>query len=150
MYESSESRADLANWLTCVLQLPQIVTALFLLSAWSAATADLYVSSRFLFFLAKRGHAPAIFGATLRLGPSRGVKRNTFNFELNDITEADFDDELTGKRVTVIPIAGIIAGAAFSFLAFMSLGGGGASEVRSARRQSFRILIKLPGVQMAV
>ncbi|KAK5698000.1 hypothetical protein LTR97_006960 [Elasticomyces elasticus] len=45
--------------------LPSIVNAAILSSAWSAGCADLFVSSRALFGLTQRGHAPAIF-ATLR------------------------------------------------------------------------------------
>ncbi|KAL4247913.1 hypothetical protein ABKN59_006786 [Abortiporus biennis] len=45
--------------------LPSVINAAILLSAWSAAASDVYISSRFLFFLAERGHAPAIFGLLL-------------------------------------------------------------------------------------
>ena len=37
-----------------------------LLSAWSAATSDIYVSSRFLFLLARRGHAPQFLAHLVR------------------------------------------------------------------------------------
>ncbi|KZV95469.1 hypothetical protein EXIGLDRAFT_834293 [Exidia glandulosa HHB12029] len=39
------------------------LSALFMVSAFSAASADVYVSSRYLFFLARRGHAPEVFGS---------------------------------------------------------------------------------------
>lgn len=42
--------------------MPSIINAAFLLSAWSAASADIYISSRYLYLLAKRSHAPKIFG----------------------------------------------------------------------------------------
>lgn len=41
--------------------LPSIVNAALLTSAWSAGCADLYVSSRALYGLVSRGHAPQIF-----------------------------------------------------------------------------------------
>ncbi|KAI2679514.1 hypothetical protein CBS147355_3996 [Penicillium roqueforti] len=41
--------------------LPSIINAALLTSAWSAGTADLFVSSRTLYGLATRGHAPKIF-----------------------------------------------------------------------------------------
>jgi len=46
--------------------LPSIVNAAFLLSAWSAACSDLYISSRFLFFLARCEHAPKFFARLIR------------------------------------------------------------------------------------
>ncbi|KAJ3476941.1 hypothetical protein NLI96_g10806 [Meripilus lineatus] len=45
-----------------VKALPHIVNAAILVSAWSAASSDIYVSSRCLFFLARRGHAPSFSG----------------------------------------------------------------------------------------
>ncbi|KAI0345540.1 hypothetical protein BDW22DRAFT_884668 [Trametopsis cervina] len=41
--------------------LSSTINAAILLSAWSAASSDIYISSRFLFFLAKNRHAPEIF-----------------------------------------------------------------------------------------
>ncbi|KIP02974.1 hypothetical protein PHLGIDRAFT_130425 [Phlebiopsis gigantea 11061_1 CR5-6] len=46
------------------------VNAAVLLSAWSAAASDVYISSRFLFFLARCHHAPQIFASLFRY-PSR-------------------------------------------------------------------------------
>ena len=48
--------------------LPSIVNAALLTSAWSAGCADLFVSSRALFGLTQRGHAPAIFAKVRRDG----------------------------------------------------------------------------------
>ncbi|RDX44160.1 hypothetical protein OH76DRAFT_1360073, partial [Lentinus brumalis] len=45
---------NIAKWKV----VPDMVNAAILLSAWSAAASDIYISSRFLFFLARRGHAP--------------------------------------------------------------------------------------------
>ncbi|KAH9968928.1 amino acid permease [Russula dissimulans] len=48
--------------------LPGIINACLLTSAWSAASSDLYTSSRALYGLAIAGNAPAIFKMTLRNG----------------------------------------------------------------------------------
>lgn len=52
----------------CILptQISHVINAAVLLSAWSAAASDIYISSRFLFFLARRGHAPQIFASLVR------------------------------------------------------------------------------------
>jgi len=48
--------------------LPGIINACLLTSAWSAASSDLYTSSRALYGLAIAGNAPAIFKKTRRNG----------------------------------------------------------------------------------
>jgi len=48
--------------------LPSIINACLLTSAWSAASSDLYTSSRALYGLAMVGNAPRIFTATTRFG----------------------------------------------------------------------------------
>lgn len=48
--------------------LPDIINACFLTSAWSAASSDLYTSSRALYGLAAAGNAPKIFLKTLKNG----------------------------------------------------------------------------------
>lgn len=48
--------------------LPAIINACLLTSAWSAASSDLYTSSRALYGLAISGNAPSIFKRTLRNG----------------------------------------------------------------------------------
>jgi len=48
--------------------LPSIINACLLTSAWSAATSDLYTSSRALYGLAVAGNAPKIFMRTSRRG----------------------------------------------------------------------------------
>ncbi|KDQ21192.1 hypothetical protein BOTBODRAFT_194963 [Botryobasidium botryosum FD-172 SS1] len=49
--------------------LPQILNAAFLMSAWSAGTVDIYVASRYLWFLAYRNHAPLFFRRLYRSRP---------------------------------------------------------------------------------
>ncbi|KIP02937.1 hypothetical protein PHLGIDRAFT_270300 [Phlebiopsis gigantea 11061_1 CR5-6] len=46
-----------------------VINAAALLSAWSAASSDVYISSRFLFFLAQSSHAPSIFASLVRFSP---------------------------------------------------------------------------------
>uniref|UniRef100_A0A093V7Y0 Putative amino-acid permease n=1 Tax=Talaromyces marneffei PM1 TaxID=1077442 RepID=A0A093V7Y0_TALMA len=48
--------------------LPSIINAAILTSAWSSGCADLFVSSRTLYGLAARGHAPKIFLKTRKDG----------------------------------------------------------------------------------
>ncbi|KAH7097637.1 amino acid permease-domain-containing protein [Auriculariales sp. MPI-PUGE-AT-0066] len=47
-----------------------ILTAIFMLSALSAASSDIFVASRYLFFLARRGHAPWVFGSLYKSEPT--------------------------------------------------------------------------------
>lgn len=75
--------------LDTVPQLPHIVNAAILLSAWSAAAADIYISSRFLYFLAKRGHAPSIF-AFLTKYPTDSAQRN----RTTDTSDYDSEDDM--------------------------------------------------------
>ncbi|KIJ51458.1 hypothetical protein M422DRAFT_224084 [Sphaerobolus stellatus SS14] len=48
--------------------LPSLINACLLTSAWSAASSDLYISSRALYGLSLAGNAPKIFAKTLRNG----------------------------------------------------------------------------------
>ncbi|KIJ34178.1 hypothetical protein M422DRAFT_35224 [Sphaerobolus stellatus SS14] len=48
--------------------LPSIINACILTSAWSAASSDLYISSRALHSLATNGHAPRVFARTNKYG----------------------------------------------------------------------------------
>ena len=51
-----------------IAALPSIINACLLTSAWSAASSDLYTSSRALYGLALTGEAPAIFKRTTKNG----------------------------------------------------------------------------------
>jgi len=51
-----------------IKSLPSIINACLLTSAWSAASSDLYTSSRALYGLSSVGNAPAIFTITSRKG----------------------------------------------------------------------------------
>ncbi|KAJ3549374.1 hypothetical protein NM688_g5183 [Phlebia brevispora] len=68
------------------------INVAILLSAWSAAASDIYIASRFLFFLARRFHAPRIFATLIRYpyDPNRPGLREQ---EEEDILDQE-DDEL--------------------------------------------------------
>jgi amino acid permease len=66
------------------------------MSAWSAAASDIYISSRFLFFLARRGHAPSFVGSLFR------------------------NRERDPEKQIVVPWVGVLVAAAFASLSFMS------------------------------
>ncbi|KAJ3553181.1 hypothetical protein NM688_g3751 [Phlebia brevispora] len=51
-----------------IKSLPSVINAALLTSAWSAASSDLYTSSRALYGLAQVGNAPAIFARASRSG----------------------------------------------------------------------------------
>jgi hypothetical protein len=106
----------LAFLINKLLQLPQITNAFFLLSAWSAATSDIYVSSRFLFFLSRRGHAPAFLGKLIDVRRRIGLLPKT----RGDPTDA--------RNRYVIPVFGVAVAAIFALLSYMSTQG--AEEVR--------------------
>ncbi|KAI7952871.1 hypothetical protein MJO29_008502 [Puccinia striiformis f. sp. tritici] len=76
--------------------LPSIINAALLSSAWSAASSDMYTSSRALYGLALAGNAPAVFKRTTTWG---------------------------------LPWACLLVSFVIGFLAFMSVGSGGAGQV---------------------
>ncbi|KAH8101313.1 amino acid permease-domain-containing protein [Cristinia sonorae] len=70
--------------------LPHFVNAMVLLSAWSAAASDVYISSRFMFFLARRGHAPQFLAYLLRYPYSPPSHPRE-----DDISDVDSDEDDT-------------------------------------------------------
>ncbi|KAI0629930.1 amino acid permease-domain-containing protein [Trametes polyzona] len=75
--------------------LPDLVNASILISAWSAAASDIYISSRFLFFLARQGHAPSFLAHLFRLNRSQPVETHGSEGEATDAsdTNSDSDDD---------------------------------------------------------
>lgn len=69
------------------------MNAAVLVSAWSAAASDIYISSRFLFFLARRGHAPKIFASLVRYpsDPKREVRAEEEESEEDVLDQEDED-----------------------------------------------------------
>ncbi|TFK85813.1 hypothetical protein K466DRAFT_494033 [Polyporus arcularius HHB13444] len=143
---------NLARWKV----VPDMVNAAILLSAWSAAASDIYISSRFLFFLARRGHAPTWLAHLFRY-PRHAQMRSaqsdsdTDRSDLGAESDSDVDsdngshhhienvglrkDELLGlpasakQHTYVMPLASVLASSAMGLLAFMSYGTGSANTV---------------------
>ena len=78
--------------LTLSRKIPDICNAAILLSAWSAAASDIYIASRFLFFLARRGHAPGFLAFLFRSRHSPNVPPEQDNDTDTD-SEQDSDTE---------------------------------------------------------
>ena len=66
-----------------------MVNAAILLSAWSAAASDIYISSRFLFFLARRGHAPTFLAHLFRYPRVRNVRSHASDSESDRTEDSD-------------------------------------------------------------
>ncbi|KAI0350171.1 hypothetical protein OH77DRAFT_1431318 [Trametes cingulata] len=73
--------------------LPDLVNASILVSAWSAAASDIYISSRFLFFLARQGHAPSFLAHLFRLKETGVVEMHGSEGSGTEGSEANSDDE---------------------------------------------------------
>ncbi|RPD71596.1 hypothetical protein L226DRAFT_171196 [Lentinus tigrinus ALCF2SS1-7] len=137
---------------------PHVCNAAILVSAWSAAASDIYIASRFLFFLARRGHAPAWLAhlyksRSLRPAQGRGDSDNSTSTdqsgseddsdaESEDSHDSEQDDaglrerELLGGQVTpakkeiyVIPLASVLVTSSVGFLTLLSFGDVGANVV---------------------
>ncbi|KAI0738821.1 amino acid permease-domain-containing protein [Daedaleopsis nitida] len=135
--------------------LPHVVNAAILLSAWSAAASDIYISSRFLFFLARRGHAPSFLAHLFRYPRGRAVHSSQSDSDTDgdghesDLSgpDSDSDDgtglgegellggELAGmpaeKHTYVMPLASVLVSASVGLLTFLSYGTGGAETAFS-------------------
>ena len=72
-----------------------------LLSAWSAATSDIYVSSRFLFLLARRGHAPQFLAHLIRYP---WCETTSAEHTEDEDTDDDYDDVILIERRSPIII----------------------------------------------
>ena len=79
-----------------------MINATVLLSAWSAAASDIYISSRFLFFLARRGHAPKFFASLTRYPPADG---HDLAGSETDEEDSDEEEEEGGDIPHVIDIS---------------------------------------------
>ena len=84
------------------------MNATILLSAWSAAVSDIYIGSRFLFFLARRGHAPAFLAHLFRYPRPRRVRSRQEDSLLSAVddssasaSEHDFSDSDGGASTDV-------------------------------------------------
>ncbi|KAL1946120.1 hypothetical protein VTO73DRAFT_15247 [Trametes versicolor] len=131
--------------------LPDLVNASILISAWSAAASDIYISSRFLFFLARRGHAPSFLAHLFRLNQSRAAEVHESESETTDASDTNSDDEdsvVEEPRVSptiedglgiaedtdldkgstyVLPLASVLVSASVGLLTFLSSTAGSAN-----------------------
>jgi amino acid transporter len=67
-HDAAASPFVIAIQIAGIKGLPSLINACLLTSAWSAASSDLYTSSRALYGLALTGQAPRIFTRTSRFG----------------------------------------------------------------------------------
>ncbi|RPD71597.1 hypothetical protein L226DRAFT_537868 [Lentinus tigrinus ALCF2SS1-7] len=141
---------NIARWKV----VPDVINAAILLSAWSAAASDIYISSRFLFFLARRGHAPTWLAHLFRYprhGPVHSAQSDsdTDRSDSGADTDSDSDsengsqiedaglreDELLGipapvnQHTYVMPLASVLTSSAVGLLTFMSYSTGSANTV---------------------
>ena len=109
--------------------LATLATIAFILSAWSAATSDIFISSRYLFFLAECGQVPFAWFFR-RLKKFRGI---WITFGRNEDQEGDgggggvrFE---RSDQPTIIPWACLIVSFGFGLLSLMASATGNAVEV---------------------
>lgn len=86
------------------------MNASILISAWSAAASDIYISSRFLFFLARRGHAPSFLAHLFRLNQARTVETHGSESEATDTSDTNSDDEDSVVEGVLVALAGRMRG----------------------------------------
>ncbi|KAM5541193.1 hypothetical protein V8D89_005122 [Ganoderma adspersum] len=136
----------LAGWAV----LPDVVNAAILLSAWSAAASDIYISSRFLFFLGCRGHAPNFLAHLFRYPRAHTVHSthsdsdseadadsdSESDIEIRRVEPPLSDEEMRGEQVLpsnqptyVMPLASVLVSASVGLLTFLSYGTGSANTV---------------------
>ena len=128
--------------------MPHIVNAVVLLAAWSAAAADLYISSRFLYFLSKRRHAPAFLSNLIKYPSDRRQVHDEEareNIWLDILEESPISQEsshrqpdtlMTGgvgiaprKPFYVLPLACVLVSASFGLLTFLSIRRGSSAQL---------------------
>ncbi|KAI8986293.1 amino acid permease-domain-containing protein [Trametes punicea] len=135
--------------------LPDMVNASILISAWSAAASDIYIGSRFLFFLARRGHAPSFLGHLFKLNETRATHSAPESEEGtpdasdvgSDDNESDYgeappssahgasledglseDSSIAKQSTYVLPLASVLVSASVGFLTFLSSAAGSANS----------------------
>ena len=75
-----------------------MVNAAILISAWSAAASDIYISSRFLFFLARRGHAPTWLAHLFRYPRVNRVRSAQSDSDSDSAADSDTDSLSDGEH----------------------------------------------------
>lgn len=121
----SASTAAKSPWVTAVVSagidvLPSIINAAFLCSAWSAASSDLYTSSRALYGLALSGSAPKIFIKTSSWGlPYYAVLVGCLFALLSYMsTGSSTAGEVFGWFANMTSVAGLVTWQAIFFIYF--------------------------------
>ncbi|TBU42272.1 amino acid transporter [Dichomitus squalens] len=137
--------------------MPNVVNAAILLSALSAASSDIYISSRFLFFLARRKHAPSFLDHLVRYPrarvprtqPKHGELSTESDSDSNEATDGDIGDQnlgleepalvpdqIAGEQVLpsaqakwVMPLPCVLVCSLVGLLTFLGYGTGSANKV---------------------
>ena len=92
--ETTDDRPFAWPW----VQVPDMVNAAILISAWSAAASDIYISSRFLFFLARRGHAPTWLAHLFRYPRVNRVRSAQSDSDSDSAADSDTDSLSDGEH----------------------------------------------------
>ncbi|KAI0671245.1 amino acid permease-domain-containing protein [Trametes maxima] len=132
--------------------LPDMVNACILVSAWSAAASDIYIGSRFLFYLARQGHAPSFLAHLFQLNKAQVAEaRQRDSEDTSDSSQRDSGDEGSelgdqpssvedglgtpqedvnqDERSTyILPLASVLVSASVGFLTFLSSAAGSANS----------------------
>ncbi|TFK76918.1 amino acid permease [Pluteus cervinus] len=101
--------------------LPSIINACLLTSAWSAASSDLYTSSRALYGLALSGNAPKVFTKTTKRGlPYVSVIFNAFFALLAFMGVSKGSGRVFGWFANMTAVAGLMTwfGISFTYIRF--------------------------------
>ncbi|KAI0642859.1 amino acid permease-domain-containing protein [Trametes meyenii] len=137
--------------------LPDVVNACILVSAWSAAASDIYFGSRFLFYLARQGHAPSFLAHLFQLNKAQVVEaRSSGTEDTSDTSQQDSgdessdesdseepgdepssvedglgspqeDDDQDERSTYILPLASVLVSASVGFLTFLSSAAGSAN-----------------------
>lgn len=105
-----------------------------------------YISSRFLFFLARRGHAPSFLGTLISRQNTRTL------LQARPIRNGDNGQRSRENRL-VIPIFGVLVATLFAFLAFLPSQSPTAEQVgllKNERPRKFTENIMRTGILLAL
>lgn len=99
---------------SCMVQLTNLLVACIITSAASAASSEVFIASRYLFFLAEAGHAPKFLGTVWPKDPAQ---------------------RLEGRSV---PVYGVLVTTAFASLSFMCMNTAGEADMVRKRKLAYR------------
>ncbi|OSX57087.1 hypothetical protein POSPLADRAFT_1036975 [Postia placenta MAD-698-R-SB12] len=69
------------------------INAIIMLSAFSAAASDIYIGSRFMFFLARRGHAPGFLASLIKYPQDKTSAQEVEEEDTDSDEEEDTDSD---------------------------------------------------------